>query len=322
MPDKKIKVSVVIVNFNGKDLLKIILDSIKGINFGSFEIIVVDNNSSDGSKQFIRKNYKNVILVENKENIGYCGINSALKHCKGKYIFFLNNDMKLDKNCLKSMVKAIEADGNIAMAAPALANFYNKKLKSNGTWVSRAFYNGHIKGNNPDAVREIPYMGVGLIRKSFVEMYGYLFDRDYFVYAEDLDLGLRIRLSGMKTVFVPDAIIYHVHAATTQKAKKSFNTFLMERNLLETFLKIFSIKRIALFLPYVLFARIIAIVKDILALKISIALSRIKAIAYVAMSLKSIIEKRKLIQKFRKADDSYILKVFDESYLFKPKFIV
>ena len=254
--------------------------------------------------------------------MGYSGINSALKYCNGEYILFLNNDIELDKDCIKKLVKAIESDKGAAMAAPRLVNFYNKKLKSNGTWVSKAFYNGHIKGNGEDSVKEIPYLGVGLIRRDFVDMFGYLFDNDYFIYAEDLDLGLRIRLNGKKVLFEPKAVMYHMHAATTQKAGRAFTTFLMERNLLTTFFKIFSIKNIVLHLPYVVFARFAAIARDLAMLRIDIAFSRLRAMFSILFNINPILKKRSQTQKFRKVDDEYILKVFGEKYLFKPKFIV
>ena len=244
------KVLIVIVNYNGKNLLKILLKSISKSTYKNFEAMIVDNGSRDGSQEFIKKNYKKIKLVQNKKNLIYSGINSSLKFCKCKYIMFLNNDMKLDKNCIKNLVKAIKMDENVAMAAPKLVNFYDKSLKSGGTWVSRTFYNGHIKAEN-GAIKEIPYLGVGLIKKDFVDMFGYLFDPDYLIYAEDLDLGLRIRLNGKKIVFEEKAIIYHVHNATMKNTKTYKATFLFERNSLITFFKVLSVKNILLLMPYV-----------------------------------------------------------------------
>ena len=96
----KIIVSIIIVNYNGKNLLKKILASIDKSSYKSYEIIIVDNNSSDGSQEFVKNNYKMVKLVANKKNLGYSGINSALKYCKGKYILFLNNDIEIYKDCI------------------------------------------------------------------------------------------------------------------------------------------------------------------------------------------------------------------------------
>ena len=319
---KLLLVSIIIVNYNGKEVLKKLLDSLHLSTFKNYETLVLDNASTDGSQALIKKNYKKVKLVANKENLGYSGINSAIKYCKGKYILFLNNDMEIDKNCISQLVKTIKSNKNIAMVAPKLVNFYNKKLKSGGTWVSRAFYNGHIKSNGIISSKEIPYLGVGLIRKDFVDMFGYLFDPDYFIYGEDVDLGLRIRLVGKKVLFEPKSIMYHMHSVTSMKSLKSRSTFLMERNLLMTFFKIFSLRNMVLLLPYVLAMRIFAMVNDILKLNFSKFLSRLEAISWTILNFGKIMEKRDEVQKYRKADDKYILKAFTEKYLFRKKFIV
>ncbi|MDP3766152.1 MAG: glycosyltransferase family 2 protein [Nanoarchaeota archaeon] len=319
---KKGFVSIVIANYNGKHLLKAILDSIKKSHFRNYEIIIVDNNSNDGSQEFIKKNYKNAKLVANEKNLGYSGINSALKCCKGEYILFLNNDMELDRNCIGKLVESLQ-DKNAAMAAPRFINFYDKSLKSGGTWVSRAFYNGHIKSSNDKRIKEIPYLGVGLIKKKFVDVFGYLFDPYYFIYAEDLDLGIRIRMLGMKVLFVPEAVIYHIHSATMQKVSfAARNTFLLERNLLFTFFKDLELKNITLFLPYVLLMRFAAIVKDVFSFQLKVAMSRVKALLWILFNFNLVIKKRNEVQKLRKADDSYVLKAFSEKYLFKKKFVI
>ncbi len=319
---KKALVSVIIANYNGKELLRTILDSFNKSAFTNYEIIIVDNNSSDGSQEFIKKNYKGVKLVINKKNLGYSGINSALKYCKGKYIMFLNNDMEIDKNCIGNLVKAIKSNKNAAMTAPKLVNFYNKSLKSGGTWVSRAFYNGHIKGNDEKTLREVPYLGVGLIKKDFVDLFGYLFDPDYFIYAEDLDLGLRIRLLGYGVIFVPDAVMYHMHAVTTKKSEKYRMTFLLERNLLMTYFKTLSLTNILLFMPYIFLMRLIAIIKDIISLKFMNIFARLYAILWVILNFNLVYQKREQIQKLRRADDKFILKVFSEKYLLQKQMLV
>ncbi|MBI2541605.1 glycosyltransferase family 2 protein [Candidatus Woesearchaeota archaeon] len=312
------KVSIIIVNYNGKYLLKKILASIYRSEFKDCNIIVLDNASTDGSREFLRKKHPKIIVAANESNLGYSGINNAIRHCKGKYILFLNNDMELEKNAIGKLVAALESDSSVAMAAPKLVNYYNKSLVSGGTWVSRAFYNGHIKGNGKNSTKEIPYLGVGMIRKDFVEKFGYLFDPDYFIYAEDLDLGLRIRLAGKKVLFEPNAVMYHMHAATTKKSGRSFTTFLMERNLLTTFLKILSPENIILFAPYVLAMRLLAAIRDLVALDASSALARLRAMLWIVFNMDFILKKRKVVQKMRKADDKFILKVFSERYLFKP----
>lgn len=317
---KKVLVSAVIVNYNGKGVLKTAIESVAKSNNANCELIVVDNNSTDGSVDFIKENYKSVKIIKNKQNLGYTGINSALPYCNGKYTLFLNNDIKLDPNCIKELLNAIEKDKNIAMTAPRLVNYYDKSLKSAGTWVSRAFYAGHMTGKAEK--KEIPYLGVGLIRKDIVDKFGYLFDEDYFIYGEDLDLGLRLRLLGLKTIFVPEAILHHVHAMTTARGPSHKMTFLLERNLLMTFFKILSFKNILVLMPYALFMRIVAMVKDILALDFNNLLARLHAILWVIVNFYSVLEKRKKLQKFRRENDKFILNVFSEKHLLEKRVLI
>jgi len=320
---KKPIVSIVIVNYNGKNLLKTILTSLKKSSFKKYEIIVLDNASTDGSQEFIKKNYKKIKLVENKVNLAYSGINNALKYCNSKYILFLNNDMEIEKNCIANMIQTMESDDLIGMIAPKLINYYDKKLISGGTWLSRAFYNGHIKGNKQTKNKIIPYLGVGLIRKSIVNQYGYLFDPDYFIYGEDVDLGLRIRLMGKKIIFASDAIVYHMHAVTTKHHfKPSKTTYLMERNLLMSFFKNLPATRIILYLPYVVLFRLFAMIKDIIFLNFGGIFARIKALLWVIFNFYKIFSKRKETQKHRKSSTSFITDIFSEKYLYKKKFIV
>jgi len=240
-----------------------------------------------------------------------------LPHCKGKYILFLNNDIKIDKYCIKELLEVIKKNNKIAMVVPRLINYYNKNLKSGGTWISRSFYNGHHTDNVK--IKEIPYLGVGLIRKDIAKKFGYIFDPDYFIYGEDVDLGLRLRLIGYTAIFVPNAILYHMHAMTTKSFDNAYTTFLLERNLITTFLKILSFKNIILFLPYVIFMRSIALFRDVVTFNFKNAFSRIKAFLWIILNFNSIYKKRKKLQKLRKVDDKFILKIFSEKYLFKKK---
>ena len=309
-------VSIVVVNYNGEEILKRMLDSVYNLNYTNYEVILVDNASSDGSVDFVRKNYKKVRIVQNSKNEGYTGINSALKFCRGKYIFFLNNDIELEKDCLTELFKAAKST-KAAMLAPKLVNFYDKSLQSGGTWVSRAFYNGHLKAAKNERIKEIPYMGVCLIDRVVTDMFGYLFDPDYFIYAEDLDLGLRLRLLGLKTLLVPSAVIYHLHAATMGKEKGYKRTFLMERNLLTTFFKILSFKSILIYMPYVFGLRLIAVLKDLITLRFMNGCARIAAMLWILANFKKISRKREALQKARKMGDNFIFQVFSEKELFK-----
>ncbi len=318
-------VSLVIVNYNGKDILNICLPSLEKLNYpkNRYEIMVVDNGSSDGSIQSLKKKYPKVKVVQNKKNLGYVGINRGLKKCKGEYIYFLNNDLTLEKKCLYHLVEELQKNENVALAVHKGVNYYNRKLVSGGTWVSRTLYCGHHAPDDNKQVSEIPYMGSGLIKKSVITKYGYLFDPDYFIYVEDLDLGLRIRLLGMKTVMVKKALCYHMDSITMKRfSTPARNTFLLERNLLITFFKIFSLKTILLLFPLVIASRIAAIAKDVLRGNVKNAYARIQAIGWVIVHPALINRKRKATQKARKVSDSTVLGIFSEKYIFKKPYLI
>ena len=108
---KDIEVSIIIPHFNGKDILTNCLHSLLKNNFNKFEIIVVDNGSTDGSQALIKSDFPNVALVENENNEGYAGgCNSGISHTTGKYILFLNNDVEVAENFVEEMYKSIESD--------------------------------------------------------------------------------------------------------------------------------------------------------------------------------------------------------------------
>ena len=317
---QKIDVSFLILNYNGKKLLKIILDSIKKLNFkGKFEIIIVDNNSTDGSQKFLRNKHPSIKLVQNKKNLGTSGTNSGLPYCKGKYIFFLNNDVEVEKDCLKILYNFIEKNPKVGIVAPQSINFYDRNIKSGGYWISKAFYAGHFLSDGKHVIKEIPYGGMFLLRKEILDKLGYLFDPDYFIYSEDLDFCLRTWLIGCKVMFIPKAIVYHMHAATIKKQANYKMTYFMERNILSTFLKIFSFKSLVLLLPYIAMMRFLALIKDLLRLQFMNIFSRIKAFLWILFHLHIIIKKRSKLQKMRKVSDREILKLFSEKYLLKPQ---
>jgi GT2 family glycosyltransferase len=245
--------------------------------------------------------------------MGYVGVNSCLGKIKGKYVFILNNDLEMEKSCLKRLVEVIEKDATIGIVVPKFINFYNRKVESSGTWVSRAFYNGHyVDKKEKQVVKEIPYLGIEMVRTKILREFGYIYDPDYFIYAEDLDLSLRFRLLGYKTVFVPDAVVYHMHAATTKKSKSYKMTFLLERNLLMTYFKVLSVRNIILLMPYVFLMRFIAIIKDLLTLKFMNIFARISAVLWIIFHFNLINKKRKEVQKLRKVNDKFLFDVFSE----------
>lgn len=243
---KNVVASLVIPNWNGKKFLKICLPSLQKQTFKDFEIVVVDNGSSDGSKEFIAKYYPEVKVVALAKNIGFApAVNLGIKNSTGKYIILVNNDTKVAKDCIKFLVKAADRKKEVGMVAAKMLNFYDPRLiDSAGDYIDVVGHADNIGRGEKDGDRfeRAGYIflvtgGGSLYKRAVFEAVG-LFDDDYFAYFEDVDLGLRAQMYGFKAWFEPKAVIYHIHKATSNR-NKQLTEYLQFRNMTINILKNF-----------------------------------------------------------------------------------
>ena len=218
--------SIVIVNWNGKEHLEECLDSLYKQTFKDFEIIIVDNGSTDGSKEFIRKNYPKVKLTENSKNMGFEKPNNqGINIAKGDYILTLNNDIRADKNFLKELLTASKKYPDAFFSCKML--FYSNPSKVNSKGL-KLYYDAKaedIDFNKEDVkneeIKEVfgACGGAALFPRKLIDDISFedFFDEDFFLYCEDLDISLRARLRGWKCYYVPKAVVYHKHNATAKK---------------------------------------------------------------------------------------------------------
>ena len=215
-------VSVIVLNYNGLKYLgeglKDCLDSVLRTDYPNFEIIFVDNGSTDGSADFVRKNYKSKIkMIENKRNLGFSeGFNTGIRISKGKYIALLSNDMTADPGWLNPIIKLMEKKLKVGLAGFKRL-IYGTKNRIDGIGGDlylcgrgRPVGLYEIDRGQYDTVREnLDYIGGAMvIRRKTLQEVG-LFDLAYIIFYEDVDLCYRIRKRGYKTIYVPDAVIYH-----------------------------------------------------------------------------------------------------------------
>lgn len=252
-------VSVIIVNFNGMHLLKDCLDSLREQTFGSFETILIDNASIDGSVEFVRKNYPEVRIIENQRNLGYGGGNNiGIIASSGKYIALLNNDTKADANWLQRLVEAIKEDEKIGMCASKILNYYNPEIIDN---TGLLLYKDGIARGRGRLEKDVgqyasseevfsPSGCAGLYKREMLDGIG-LFDEDFFLYLDDVDIGMRGRLAGWKCIYVPDAVVYHKYSATTEPYS-SLKAYLVERNRIWIVMKYFPLWMMIVSLFYTL----------------------------------------------------------------------
>jgi GT2 family glycosyltransferase len=213
------KVSIIVVNYNGKQLLEKCFESLFKINYDNFEVILVDNNSTDNTIEFVRKNYPSVIIIKLDSNKGFAEPNNiAAKTAKGEYILFLNNDTIVTKNFITKMIKEIEKDETIAICQSLLLKL-DGSVDSSGDFIDKLgiVYNSKSLIND---VREISSArGASmLIRKNIFHQLGG-FDEKFFVSFEDVDLGWRTWILGYRVIIVPESIVYHLGGTTIKKIK-------------------------------------------------------------------------------------------------------
>jgi GT2 family glycosyltransferase len=213
-------VSVIIVNYNGSNVIHDCLVALNGQSYRDFEIIVVDNGSSDNSLDVIKRferthplsNIK-IVLLEN--NAGFAGANiKGFNYAGAEYIALLNNDAEPDTNWLHNLVRAIESNPAVGICASKLIVHGTKIIDSAGDGFAtslKGFKRGEGEGAEKYETEEYVFgacAGAALYRRKMIEEIGFL-DEDFFLIQEDTDLNFRAQLAGWKVMFVPTAVVYH-----------------------------------------------------------------------------------------------------------------
>jgi GT2 family glycosyltransferase len=213
------KISVIIANYNGKTLLEKCLESLFKVNYDNFEVILVDNNSTDETVDFITKNYPSIILIKLDSNKGFAEPNNiGAKIAKGEHLLFLNNDTIVTPNFISELVKVMENDAKIAICQSLLLKL-DGSVDSSGDFIDKlgVVYNSKTR---TDQIREISSArGASMLVRSsiFKKLNG--FDEKFFVSFEDVDLGWRTWILGYRVFLAPASIVYHLGGITTKKIK-------------------------------------------------------------------------------------------------------
>jgi GT2 family glycosyltransferase len=240
--NSQIELSVVIVNYNVRYFLEqCLLSVIEATNNINSEIIVVDNNSTDDSCKIINTKYKNVILLENKQNVGFSKANNqGVNIAKGKYILILNPDTVLAENTIEIVmdfaksktnlgaigVQFMDGSGNFLpeckrgiptpkVALGKLLGFPKKTLE--------IYYSSYIDKNQNNEIEILTGAFMLLKKQVYNEVNG--FDEDYFMYGEDIDLSYKILKKSYKNYYIGKTTIIHYKGESTTKDKKYLKRF-------------------------------------------------------------------------------------------------
>ena len=219
-------ISIIIVNYNTKNYLRNCLNSVyETIRCISFEVIIVDNASSDGSQGMVRTEFPQVHLMENGRNLGFGAANNqALPIMEGRYALLLNTDTALKENAFSELFSFMENQPNAAMACGQLLNADGSKQNSIAPFPSiwtllfnmpllEKLFPQKYPSKRYDHKKPVEIdSGIGaciLVRRQAIKEVG-LFDERYFFFFEETDWALRMKIAGWKIYHVPSAYIYHL----------------------------------------------------------------------------------------------------------------
>ena len=231
------KVSVIIPNYNGKKYLKDCLDAMENQSFRDFEVLLVDNGSEDGSREYVEEVYPWVRLIPLSENTGFCGaVNQGIKKSSSPLVILLNNDTIAEKNFVEELVKGMESKPRaFSCQAKLLEMRHQDRVDDAGNYycaLGWAFADGKGKPEeNYNREKKIfaSCAGAAIYRRELLDKTGF-FDEEHFAYLEDLDIGYRGRLLGYENWFCPKARVLHVGSGTTGSRYNLFKVRYSSRN--------------------------------------------------------------------------------------------
>lgn len=327
-------VSVITVNWNGKEHLENLLPSL--LSLRAREIIVVDNGSDDGSVEWIRSQHPTVRVLENETNQGFCQPNNrGAREAKAPILAMINNDARAHPDWLQAGLERLSGDARCV--ASRILNWNGDRIDYNGSSLQYLGYAlqkdiGRLVSEVSTEDRALfPCGGAMLIERDyFLDLGG--FDEDYFAVYEDVDLGWRIWIEGGEVALAPDSVIYHRGHGTLSRHPDARMRYLMHRNALLTILKNYEDDSIRRVFPAAL---ILAVRRAVLLSGVQRnsfylwdaaarlparhvdrvdGLSHLVAVDDVLRMLPEAMRKREAVQRRRKRSDAEILRLFGDPF--------
>jgi len=315
-------VSIIIINHNRKEDLKACLNSVKKTSYKNFEVIVIDNASTDGSVDAVKK-LDWVKIVVNDENVGPIKArNFGVQISKGSLIAFLDSDIEVEPEWLSELVKVISSDRKIGACACKVKFYSNKSLiNSAGMGCDKygfAFSRGLVcRGNfekdegQYDKQEEVfsAYTAAMIARKDVLEEIN-LFNPDLGMYYEDIELSWKIRMTGYKIMYVPTSLAFHKLAPS----KTPFTTkvkYYTERNRLMTMIQNYSLPSLIKLMPFYFSLKFSELLLYLAFNKPEDVNAMISGFIHIFKNLPRIAYRRRQTQKIRKIDDLEIGKLME-----------
>ena len=312
------KISLIIPHWNGIDVLSECLDSLAQTEYSNFEIIVVDNASTDGSPDWVSLNFPQIKLIENNGYAGGC--NRGAKVASGDYLVFLNNDTVQEKNWLDSLVDFMNLNQNVSAVQPKILNYYDRSkfdyAGGAGGWLDilgfpfargRVFFEREKDEGQYDRMRPI-FWASGtaiMVRTSDFETAGE-FDETFFAHQEEIDLCWKFRLMGKESWAIPSSVVYHKNAVTLPMFSRQ-KQYLNHRNSLLMVLSNYSLPLTLYITPIRLALECIALVYSLVRLDMNHFFGIIQSLFWLVSHPHIIWKRRQLVKLIRVVKDKKVL---------------
>ena len=309
--------SIVLLNFNGRRFVKDCMATVFQQDYRSYEIILVDNGSRDGSVELLQEiacHYPNVPfkVIRNKVNLGYSvGNNQGVEMASGKYIVLLSNDIRVEPDWLSSMVGVLEDRDDIAVAQSQMYSLYAPSVPDPQANYLDVLGLCH-RYLPTQKIAEVFYSegACMFIRRATLAETGGLFDSDYIMFNEDVDFCWRAKLLGHKVCVVPQSKAFHARGGTVAgvliKTQPLF-TFSTSRNRLTTLYKNYELRNVFRFLPLTLAFEGLKCMWLIFNGRHRAGVSGLKGVVAFLVDLRKTQRKRILVQRMRKVSDETIV---------------
>lgn len=309
-------VSIVIVNFNGKELLRQCLFTLSNTNYSDYQIVVVDNASTDGSLADINGTFSSnpqIKFIENTENVGHAeGCNIGARITNGKYIVFLDSDIEFEtNNWLRELVNVMENDPTVGLAQAKIVLAEDKNcldyvcvaVDALGTWAANYGSKEEMLKENFEILAASS--GCCIVRRDVFEQVGG-FDASYFIYDDDTDLSLRARLMGYRVLFVPSALV--THRGGILRGVSGGMLYYSSKNRFNTVLKNYELKNVWWRFSVLTFFTFIVSIGFFAVKKHDEAKATLRGIMNPIIDLPKIWKKRLMFQSKRRIKDSELIK--------------
>lgn len=301
----KMKVAVVVPNWNGEDLIRHCLDSLQAQSY-KHTIILVDNGSVDGSVGIVGDSYPNVTLLKNPKNLGFAGgVNTGIRYALEQgfdAVTLFNNDAVAAKDWLKHLVGCMESNSKIGIVTCKLMRSDKLHFDSTGDCYSIRgipFPRGrNVRDQGQHDIQEQVFAasgGASLYRAFLFKDVG-LFDEKFFAYYEDVDMSFRARLYGWDIVYNPDALAYHAVSATSSKLG-SFSHYHSTKNFYFLYIKNMPTKLLLKYFPSFAYQAVRSSISSLINRRM---VSYLKGMSRVVLWMPKILMERRVIQKNRK----------------------